>query len=232
LSEIRSGDEIRQRNIAIMGEDLGDLFTALSADFLWMCIRWEQFTKLYVEKPSRLVVLNRSAPFFFWVIQQVLWEDTLLGIARLAGPTKSAGKDNLSLKRVVPFLTDGGLRSRVEDSLAVLKSKADFAFEFRNRHIAHRDLGLSLGNSPKPLPSARVTDVDEALDALAAVLNEIENHYSRGTTTAYKHPSLLHDAEELLFLLKAGIRREDIRRQKAEQGMDDPEDWDDDAPEA
>jgi hypothetical protein len=229
MSESLSRDEIRQRNMNVMGQDFGELFTILSEELTWMCIRWEQFRKLYADKPSRLELLNSSASFFFGVIQQVLWEDTLLAIARLAGPIKSAGKANLALRRLLPLIPDANLRTRVESILARIEGKAAFAIEFRNRQIAHRDLDLSLGKSLKPLPPAQVADADAVLDDMASLLNEIDIHYSR-TTTAYRHASMINDADSLLYVLRDGLRLEEIRQQKAEKGEYNPADWNDDAP--
>ena len=212
-----------------MGAELGELFTALSAELQWMFIRWLQFRKLYVEKESRLEILNRSAPFFFWVVQQVLWDDTVLGIARLGGPPKSAGKPQLALARLVPLLDDPGLKGRIVDQLATIDGKIDRATEWRHRHIAHRELSLALGRSPTELPGIAVEQIDELLDLMAAVLNDILNFYSR-TTTAYRHASTIQDADDLLFVLRDGLRREEIRTRRLDEGRYDAEDWDDDAP--
>jgi hypothetical protein len=75
-----------------MGSDLGELVTALDVELTWLFLRWLQFRKLYVDRPSRIETLNRTASFFFWLVQHVFFEDTILGISRLAGPAKSAGK--------------------------------------------------------------------------------------------------------------------------------------------
>ena len=106
--------------------------------------------------------------------------------------------------------------------------KAGFAIEWRHRHIAHRELELSLGRSPIPLPKADVEAVDELLRLMASALNSISTHYFR-TETAYAHASSIHDAESLLFVLRDGIALEARRQSRAEAGEYIAEDWSDDA---
>ena len=79
-----------------MGAELGPLFHALSSELSWIHWRWKQYRILFSEKRSRIHLLNASAPLFFQIIHNVLFEDTLLSIARLVSPAKSAGKQNLT----------------------------------------------------------------------------------------------------------------------------------------
>jgi hypothetical protein len=65
-------EDEKTRYSRVLGLDAGELFLALSDELQWSYIRWHQLKKLYVDKQSRLDILNQSAPFFFWVIQQAL----------------------------------------------------------------------------------------------------------------------------------------------------------------
>lgn len=208
-----------------MGRGLGELFTALDVELTWVFVRWIQFRKLYVVKPSHLETLNRTASFFFWVVQQVLFEDTILGISRLAGPEKSAGKPNLALRRVIALVPDASLRESLEHHIAGLDEATRFATAWRNRHIAHRDLDLALGKEAAPLPPAEVSHIDDVLDKMAAILNTVSRHYFR-SETGYRLAAPVQDAEDLMYYLRAGVRREDIRNQRLLNGEYNPDDWD------
>jgi hypothetical protein len=213
-----------------MGADLGELFLALSDELTWMFIRWSQFQKLYSSGQARLDVINRSAPFFFWVIQQALWEDTLLALSRLGGPVKTMGKENLSLRRLSALIDDDALRTRTQDRMNRLDTLLKSAIDWRNRRLAHRDLALALERaSVPPLAEVNLQNVSDALDEMAAMLNHVSSHFTR-SSTAYKHASLIHDADELLFVLRDGLRREELRQTKLEAGEYDPADWNDDDP--
>jgi hypothetical protein len=69
--------------------------------------------------------------------------------------------------------------------------------------------------------------VDEIMDDLARVLNQVLGHFCR-SETAYRHASVVHDADSLLHYLKAGAKREELRSQKLEDGIWAEEDWNDD----
>lgn len=211
-----------------MGPDLGELYHALSSELQWMVIRWLQFRQLYVEKESRLELINAAAPFFFWVVQQTLWEDAILGIARLADK-RPKGKDVLALRRVVPLLPAGELRNEVDSLVQEIDAGMKDILQWRHRHVAHRDLDLALGKSLRPLPDTKVATIDRLLDLMTAVLNRISNHFLR-SETAYRSASLVHDAESLLYVIRDGLRREELRQQRLNAGEYRADDWDDDAP--
>jgi hypothetical protein len=66
--------------------DLGPVFYALSTHLTWLQWEWRQYRVLYGNKESRLDLLNEAPPFFFRVVQDLLLERMLPGIAKLAGP--------------------------------------------------------------------------------------------------------------------------------------------------
>jgi hypothetical protein len=199
MSETLSAAQVREQLIGAMGRDLGELFSLLADELTWLFWRWDQFVVLYATKPSRLEILNRSASLFFWIVQDTLWYDTLLAISRLAGPAATGAKQNLSVQRLPSLLKDDRLRNTVSALLEEVTEKAAFAIDWRNRHIAHRDLDLALKKTAKPLPDATRQSVDEVLDAMAAVLNAVSRHYL-DSTTAYRFSPGPFGAETLLHV--------------------------------
>lgn len=210
-----------------MGPELGPLYKELSNELVWLCWRWNQYVILYGGSQSRIDLLNSSAPFFFYVIQGTLWHETLLGIARLAGPVKTGGKANLSIHRIAPLLNDPQVKEEVAELLTAVTAHCEFAIQWRNRHIAHRDLDLALGREAKPLPGATQAAVDKAIDSLADVLNRVQRHHEN-STTAYRFGAVAEDAESLLYVIRDGLRREEFRRERLQGGEYDPKDWNDD----
>lgn len=217
VSRWKTTDEVRQNYMAAMGPDLGELFHVLSNELTWVHWRWQQYRILFGEKPTRLDLLNEAAPFFFRIVQDVFFEDTLLAIARLVGPEKSMGKPNLSITRLPQLLSDETLRDDVCRLVEKAKSAAGFAVDWRNRHLAHRDLELVLHTALQPLASASRQQVEEALSALRDVLNRIESALCRATT-AYRSSPLTGDAETLLYVVRGGIKREREKRECWEKG--------------
>ena len=217
MNREKSAEEAQARYIDKMGQELGDLFHETSHELTWMHWRWMQYRTLFGEKPSRIDLLNEAAPLFFRIVQDVFFEDTLLAIARLVGPAKSSGKQNLAVERFPPLLADPNLKEQVCTLIEKAKTSAGFAVDWRNRRLAHLDLDLSLGRSLEALPPATREKVEESLSALREVLDCIEIAYCDGHTL-YDRSSVLGGAEELLYVIRDGLTHDRDRRARWERG--------------
>jgi hypothetical protein len=135
-----------------------------------------------------------------------------LGISRLIGPPQSVGKPNLTIRRL-PLLCESKIfRDQIQTLVGEATNAGEFANDWRNRHIAHRDLDLALGRPAKMLEAATREKVEVSLSALRNVLNTIEHEYCKGTITVYYAPTLW-DAKSLLHVLRDGLLREKDRQQ-------------------
>ena len=144
-------EQTRDSYIAKMGEQLGRVFHALDHDLTWLQWRWRQLRILFEGKPSRVDLLNESAPFFFYLVQRVFYEDTLLGIARLVSGEKSAGHEVLTIRRLEKLVNDP-ICPEVRALIERAKDASKFAVIYRNTLIAHRNLEQSLRTKNKSLP--------------------------------------------------------------------------------
>lgn len=200
--------EVEQRYLEAMGPELGRLFYCLWNECAWLHLKWSEYVILFGSKPERLSLLNTTAPAFFRLIRDSMWEDVLLHICRLTDPTQSIGKQkkqNLTLQRLPP-LVEPALRLKVERLLQAALEKCAFARDWRNRRIGHRDLGLALKGPAVPLAPARRGSVNDALEAIAAVLNAVERRYRNMTVPYHMVTPSLGDAEALLCILRDGLK--------------------------
>jgi hypothetical protein len=146
----------------------------------------------------------------------VLFEDTLLAIARLVGPLMSVGKPNLTVERFPPLLVDVKLCDEVSSLIQKAKTSAAFAVDWRNRRLAHRDLDLSLKRNQLALAPATRERVEVSLSALRDVLNRIEVKCCNAATV-YDSPT--HgDAETLLYVIRDGLLRDHERCERLKRG--------------
>jgi hypothetical protein len=86
MAHYRSEPEIKQYYIERMGTQLGTFFYALWQEVAWLYIKWQEYIELFGKKPSRVDLLNNAAPLFFRIVQDALWYDILMHIARLTDP--------------------------------------------------------------------------------------------------------------------------------------------------
>jgi hypothetical protein len=178
---------------------------------------------LFGTKPSRIDLLNRAAPQFFRMLQDELFEATLLHLSRITDPPYSLNdknKPNLSIRALAEHSTDAKLKTDVEKAVADAVKATDFARTWRNQHIAHKDLKLALDQQGTALPDASRKQVKEALQSIAAVLNLVASHYSK-SQTAFDKVASFHGAESLLHVLHRGLKAHDeqIERLKAGKGL-------------
>ncbi|HUZ67735.1 MAG TPA: hypothetical protein VMU56_08755 [Beijerinckiaceae bacterium] len=209
------------RDIETMGETLGPQFSALWQQIAWLHSKWQEYVDMFGTKPSRVALLNRAAPKLFGDVQVCLWHETLLHIARLTDPPKSAGKPNLTIQNLAA-LTRTPAESSLIKAVDAAVSKSQFARDWRNRHIAHIDLDLALDRKVIPLAAASRLQVTEALHAIAFALNEVARLH-RQAETYFAIGSSVGGAVCLLRILHDGLKQQE-RRDEALMRGDMPDD--------
>jgi len=215
----QSAEEAKKQYIEKMGKPLGTQFHALWQEVALLHVNWKEYVTLFGTNERRIERLNKSAPAFFRMIQDQLWTATLLHIARLLDPPRTAGKANLTVRNFTDLVDE-----KLKMPLAVLIDKAlketEFARDWRNRVIAHQDLSIALkeGTAEALEPASR-TDVNTALAALTNVMNAIEKFYLSGT--AFSAAARHNGALTLLYLLGDGLKAKSEREEGLEQALSD-----------
>ena len=144
----------------------------------WAHAEWtlQEFRDLFSDG-KRLAVLNGVAGPLMALVQDVLWENLLLQVARLTDPVRTAGHKNLTFQQIPAFFTDQPERHReLGDHVQAAVDAAAFARDWRNRRIGHRDLEHSLDRQAKPLEKASLQRADAALAAVHRILDTIEGY--------------------------------------------------------
>jgi hypothetical protein len=218
-----TADEAKAERVRAMGAELGVLYDALWQQVAWLYVKWSEYVVLFGTKESRVKLLNSAAPTFTRIVQDSLWEDVILHIARLTDPPKSAGRPNLSLQRLADAIGHEQTKATVFELMFAALSASEFCRDWRNRHIAHRDLELALEGG-EPLKPVSRKKVREALDTLVAVLNAVSSHYLDTTTIFSEVGPQSGGAQSLLYVLDCGVNAETARRERLRAGSPDPSD--------
>jgi hypothetical protein len=221
----RWAEEVEADRLAVLGPELGPLFHALDNEVSWLHAKWKEFRELYASS-STVALLNLTAAFFFRVVQDTLWHDALLQVARLTDPLVTAGKSNLTLRRLPPALPAGSLQGEVDALVSKTLSEAAFARDWRNRRLAHSDLGLALGGA-QPLAEASRQHMETVLSSMRSVMNAVNQHYWN-STTAYEQFLSTDNAESLVYHLRVARKAEAKRNDRLNRGIVLPEDWEGD----
>ena len=223
-----SAEQVRGQRVRDMGPDLGAVFNELWDDIAWLHAKWNLYRQLYARSPERIAFLNKVASHFFGVVQDTLYEDVLLNLARLTDPPQSGpGRDNLTLRSLPQLIADPALCSEMKRLVEAARRACEAPRAWRHRHIAHRDLKLALASTSDPIPGAPSrAEIEAALHAIRAVLHRIEAHY-RQPETAYQYVIPAGgDADALVHYLREGFRAEEQQMERFLQGepaLEDPE---------
>ena len=214
-------DEVEQKYVEACGTELGSVHNRLVSECASLHFKWGDYVELFGTKAERVDLLNQAAGSFFRLVQDSLWEDILLHLARLVDSPRSAGKDNLTLRRL-PSLVAPELAEPLTELIATCTERCGFARDWRMRHIAHRDLALALDHGAEPLVPASRLAVQEALSAVVAVLNAVEQHYLKSEVAYDLGRS--HGSLQLLYVLRDGLESRERRRARLRSGKPDPGD--------
>jgi hypothetical protein len=214
----RSAQEAQNHYVEKMGSALGLQFAALWQEVVYAHIKWSEFVNLFGTKPTRVELLNRAAPAFFSMLQGVLFEESLLHIARLTDSSRSGtDRDNLSIRNLPPLVEHPETKEKVAAAVEVAIEASRFCRDWRNRHIAHRDLALATDEKARALKSASKAQVTDALSAIANVLNVVDLHYTQSATyfDIGRGPG---GAVSLLSVLDDGIQARTKREERLLRG--------------
>jgi len=221
----RTAEESRTYNVEKMGEDLGGVYSYLWQELVSLYTKWNEYVTLYGTKVSRIQILNKAAPCFFRVVQDSLWEDIVVHIARMTDPPKSMGKPNISVQQLPNLVEGAELKAQLEELVSVAKEASEFCRDWRNRRIAHRDLNLALGNDAVPLASGSIEKVRNALKAFSAVLDAVSTHYLE-SSTMFDMGASHGGAELLLRILHSGLEAQEAQHKRVLAGTASTEDFD------
>ncbi|MFZ1965300.1 MAG: hypothetical protein WAU78_17860 [Roseiarcus sp.] len=197
--------QVKDEYVQRMGNPLGSLFSALWCELAWLHVKWGEYVELFGTDAKRVELLNRAAPNFFGIVQDVLLDNILLHIARMTDEPGTGTRTTLTV-HAFPEAVDPKIRATVETLIKTAKDKVQFCRDLRNKSIAHKDLMLALDPmSAVPLPTVSRAQVREALEAIGNVLNTVEEHYGCAPTGfAYTIPAL-GGASLLLDVIESGL---------------------------
>ena len=224
MSEDATRDEILAQYVDAMGQDLGEIAAALYHRVAWLHMRWALYRQLFAQSDRRIDLLNDTAPLVFSVVQRTLFNDVVLDLTRLTGPSRSCGKDNLSLQRIADHVSDPELRIEVSRLAKAAFDACECLRDRRNRQLAHDDLSLALSKPTEPVRGISRADVEPALSAVRELLNTLQSHYCQSTVGYEYALTGPGDGDALVFYLSQGLKAERERERRIMDGTFTPED--------
>jgi hypothetical protein len=209
MAESFTAEELKTKRTNKLGKEFGNLYDNLMNETYWIQGKWYEFKELYAKDKKTIELLNNTAPDFFYIIQSVLIENIILGIARITDPEKSYGKKgrtNITIKAIPKFISNKKLKSRLEKHIQKIDSAASFCRDWRNRHITHKDYSLNLDHlNSVPLEIASREKIKIVLSKIHRFFSIIEKHYF-GHGTSFELIPNLKGAIALIYHLNNSVK--------------------------
>jgi hypothetical protein len=215
--------DIKQDHICKLGPIFGAHYNALYNEVAWLHVRWKQYKELFGTSPTRIEILNQAAGLFFRIVQDGLWEDTLLHLTRLTAPCKSRGKENLTIQALPQLIIDIEFQKEIVVLVGAAINANEFAKDWRNRKLAHTDLNLAIQQGAEPLAPASRKNITDAINAISRVIQRISEYYFK-SDLSFDVITPADDAVSLLYVIRDGLKAEEKRFARLKEGKYLPED--------
>lgn len=210
---VQTSDKVKQKYQNKLGEEFGAVFHGLWNDRAWAWTRLQEYRELFGNSEHVELLNALTGGAFLRDIQHILWENLMLHVTRLTDPIDSGGKSNLTVQRLCEFCKEfckdeeGEFHEEVSERVKYAVGAAEFARDWRNRRISHRDLALAIESDAKPLAPASLRQVETALDAVHAVLRAISLHLlnediGKGVVTAPRARAFICYTQQLVGAVK------------------------------
>ncbi len=232
----------QEERIKIMGEELGSVFNKLYDEVLRLLSKWSEYVELFGKSKSRIDLLNNAAPWFFYIVQNTMYDETLLHICRLTESEESyRGKyKHLTIQNLTKLINKkeskgfegkelDAKKKEIAKKIQPLKNliekateKAKPARDWRDREIAHKDFKLNIEKGAEPLMPVSRKIVQDALEAITNVLKEVYDlYFAPFTKLRFDVPTKDGGALSLLYLIDDGLKADEERRRNINYPSDD-----------
>lgn len=171
---------------------------AIEDEFLLLKYHWKIFCQLYDSGPGNIELLNKSGSNVFQLFQKLIIDDAILSLCRLTDPSKSAGKENASIKG---YLEKMQANNKINDDeikklLSNLEEPMKNIRTYRHKAMAHSNLSNAM--QVEALPQITYNNIETAISLINSILNTlIGSHYNND----YPHIPYGCDGNKLLQIL-------------------------------
>lgn len=157
-----------------MSDNVEKVTNFIRNEIEYIDFKWAMFRKLYRSDCNNINIMKSDPAIenLFLVFQELLIDDTILALSKLADPAKMGPNSNASFKLIIDEYTKGEkgtdhleeCHKRFIDSCVKLKT-------IRNKKIGHNDKTTSISN----ISDLKLTldDIDNALNQAKALLEAI-----------------------------------------------------------
>jgi hypothetical protein len=174
--------------------------------------------------PSRLDIMNESAPAFFHMLRAELSDMILLQLSRITDKPVVGGHKTLTIRNLPSLISDGTARLAIAALVEMALEKTKTCRDHRNMLIAHDNLNLALQDKAEFVSGPTKREIDEALKAIAEVMRAVSMHLSDSDMIFDAGNPRVHGFVELLYVMRDGLKTRKEREERLRAGKYTPDD--------
>jgi AbiU2 len=197
----------------ILGEEYGLAFHHACQELWRVSYAWDRYEALFGTE-TRVELLNQSGSAFWGTLQNLLFDDVLLGLCRLTDPPRNRHQKNLGI-RLLLELEPSTHKVRLGQAVNRSLKKTEFARKWRDKRIAHNDFE-QMTNPAVKLPFATGNRVVSAIISIHHVLRWIMARHSGSEMFLIELGD--NDAVEVMAVLADGLQFRKIRSDELKAG--------------
>ena len=204
--------------------DLSTIYKNINTEVKWIHVKWNVYKQLFDSSQEKIDLINRSAPQFFGIIQQIFFVDVVLGLSRLTDPAESSGHKNLSLQLVIDEFDNSGLlelSSKLDSDYEKIEQECEPIRKWRNKKISHSDFQTTLNVSDNPLPNISKVDIENVLDKIRDFMDHINSAFFE-SKIYYEHAMTSTGGNVLLGKLKEAENYKNLYLEAVESQIKKP----------
>ena len=176
---------------------------------------WKLFKQLFGGSQDDLDLLNRSAGFCFFVIQDALVTDVQLTLSKLSDPAKTGAKTNATTEHLLDEICGLGWPQPTDALRLLWQAFVDSCATVRlsrNKMIAHLDRATALQTGvTAALPTTTVGEISTALAALAAFMNGVAEYFGEAPTGYELFIMRGEGGDDLVYVLRMAERYQTLQ---------------------
>ncbi len=174
MSREKTVNEERAHMIEILGKERGLLFYSLQNEFIFLFQKFRHFKELFMKDESRIELLNKAAPFFFFTLQKVLLDDLVMNISRFTESEKQRKFKNATVKGFINRFDRNQLNHDIMKKFNTSLKSANNLNDWRDKRVAHRDFEIHVNSKTI---SIDYHEVEECISDLENLMKALYSHF-------------------------------------------------------
>lgn len=174
MADEKNSKEIEKEMIEVLGSEQGKLFNSIQNEFILLGEKFKHFKELFMTDESRIQVMNKTAPFFFFSLQRILLDDLVMNISRLTESEMNRKFRNATLKGFIRSFDKERLSPEIFQYFNLCLKSVQCLNDWRDKRVAHRDFDIHVNNK---VINLKYVEIENCMGGLTSLMKALYSHF-------------------------------------------------------